>query len=783
MRKLIGSLIFGLTTPWMVAAPASAADLTLTNSAVGFNTPIGIDFHEPTGRLIMSVNYPTGLPNNLDLVTPGTGIRNQFSSLVGLTNELKIATVRAGACQGGFTVGEVFTGNGNAGQVIRISADGTSVLNPWVTLGTTDLVRGSLFQDRFCAAGGDLIVVTGNEQSDPPVNTSVGNVYRVTSAGAATLVGTTNTHLEGVTTVPNLPLVYGPLAGRILAGAEDLISSADGTTVSYGVNGRIYAFAPNALNSFFTIGGGTGPACNASGQPNGCNFATTPIHPEDLDIIRRNADFFGINFQNFPGGRMLTAPAANFDGRCGQIFMTQEFPFAGTSGLYALHWDAATSSVKVDLLTSNLDGTVDAVQQWEHTTFTSGQDCATTITIAKTPDNGTFSIGGTIEWTIVVTNTGPVTALGVTVDDQLPTTAGLAWTVFSTSQGSCSISAGQALHCALGDLAAGGGFATVVVRSTSVATTAQCQRLDNTATAVATNAGQVSNPGDQTCIPPGSFTVTKNPKNATYNIGDNISFSMVVTSTGPGTANNVVLNDPLPTLGNLNTWTISADASGLCTIVANTLNCPFGNLANGQVRSVTVATNAAGGANATACTGVKLNNTVTVTATGLPTKTDTGDYTCTPPGGLIAPTQTTCQDVRDGTAATLGQINYPVSGGKIGQGINPGVFFYYTKITTTVPNQVVTVTETQNDAAALFQTHSDGRLYTLACSSFTSGTDINGDTGVSYTIATPGTYIISVKYDTKTIAGTNAPTSDPVTYTFTTSLGGNTSASVLLKKK
>ena len=124
-----------------------------------------------------------------------------------------------------------------------------------------------------------------------------------------------------------------------------------------------------------------------------------------------------------------------------------------------------------------------------------------------------------------------------------------------------------------------------------------------------------------------------------------------------------------------------------------------------------------------------------------------------------------------------------MSGGKIGQGINPGVFFYYTRITTTVPNQVVTVSESQNDAAALFQTHSDGRLYTLACSSWTAGTDINGDTGVSFTIATPGTYIISVKYDTKTIAGTNAPTSDPVTYTFTTSLGASTTGgSVLLKK-
>src|SRR5258705_10209834 len=100
------NLLFGVTASLLLAGTASAVDLTLTNSAVGFNTPIGIDFHEPTGKLIMSVNYPTGTgsgpgsdPGNLALVDPVTGTRSPFSSLAGLTNELKIATVRASACQ------------------------------------------------------------------------------------------------------------------------------------------------------------------------------------------------------------------------------------------------------------------------------------------------------------------------------------------------------------------------------------------------------------------------------------------------------------------------------------------------------------------------------------------------------------------------------------------------------------------------------------------------------------------------------------------------------------
>jgi hypothetical protein len=41
------------------------------------------------------------------------------------------------------------------------------------------------------------------------------------------------------------------------------------------------------------------------------------------------------------------------------------------------------------------------------------------------------------------------------------------------------------------------------------------------------------------------------------------------------------------------------------------------------------------------------------------------------------------------------------------QSINPGVFFYWTNITTTVPNQVVTVTQTNNSTnnTALFTVH------------------------------------------------------------------------------
>src|SRR5437868_1440537 len=126
MSKLRSGIAVALATAWLGTGTAFAADLTLTNSAVGFNTPIGIDFHEPSGQLLLSVNYPTGTPNNLDLVVPGTGVRTPFSTLSGLTNELKVATVRTSGCMGGFAAGQAFTGNGNPGQIISISPTGST---------------------------------------------------------------------------------------------------------------------------------------------------------------------------------------------------------------------------------------------------------------------------------------------------------------------------------------------------------------------------------------------------------------------------------------------------------------------------------------------------------------------------------------------------------------------------------------------------------------------------------------------------------------------------------
>ncbi len=102
-----------------------------------------------------------------------------------------------------------------------------------------------------------------------------------------------------------------------------------------------------------------------------------------------------------------------------------------------------------------------------------------------------------------------------------------------------------------------------------------------------------------------SLAIQKTPKGGPYALGDTITFAIVVTNNGPGTATAVTLDDLLPgEPADLN-WSISQQpAQGSCTVSGaqgnQTLHCTFGNVA--EKGSVTVAVaSATGGTDAADC--------------------------------------------------------------------------------------------------------------------------------------------------------------------------------------
>jgi hypothetical protein len=154
----------------------------------------------------------------------------------------------------------------------------------------------------------------------------------------------------------------------------------------------------------------------------------------------------------------------------------------------------------------------------------------------------------------------------------------------------------------------------------------------------------------------------------------------------------------------------------------------------------------------------------------------------------ITPTGTTCSQFKNGTAETLLNLNYSVNNGKIKNNVTPGVFFYWVSVTVPAGNNNVTITQTitTGNFTGLFDFASGSNVFNSNCTSQHPNITQNPATGavtVTFNAPTAGTYIISIKYDSKSIVGDPAPSpGTTVHYDFaTTGVPGSTSGLDLVK--
>jgi len=144
----------------------------------------------------------------------------------------------------------------------------------------------------------------------------------------------------------------------------------------------------------------------------------------------------------------------------------------------------------------------------------------------------------------------------------------------------------------------------------------------------------------------------------------------------------------------------------------------------------------------------------------------------------IAPTQTTCQMYRDGTAEDYTTLLYNVSKGKIGS-VSPGVIFFWSTIT--APSASFSLEGHQfhsPDSVWKDMGNLDVFLWDANCDKVQTVTltkAADGHPVLNVTGATAGaTYYFSVKYDTGSITGIPVKKPYPtVNYTFETLLNGS----------
>ncbi len=204
--------------------------------------------------------------------------------------------------------------------------------------------------------------------------------------------------------------------------------------------------------------------------------------------------------------------------------------------------------------------------------------------VIKTSVQGTINAGENAVFTIQVQNTGEGTANGVTLNDPLPTTGVSGpWVVSGTDSGACvSPIVGNTLVCDFGDLTAGQSRTVTVTAPTDFE---NCSLLENEATASSINAPDDSDDATINCQKP-NLTIAKTPDAQTINAGDDVSFTIQVDNSGPGTAKAVMVTDTLPS-GTAGAWVESPDNPD-CSIAGNDLTCNFGDMAAGASKTITV---------------------------------------------------------------------------------------------------------------------------------------------------------------------------------------------------
>jgi len=162
------------------------------------------------------------------------------------------------------------------------------------------------------------------------------------------------------------------------------------------------------------------------------------------------------------------------------------------------------------------------------------------LAVTKTASSATPTVGTNVTFTVTVANNGPSTAVGVNVNDQLPS----GYTFVSANPSTGTYNAGTGVW-AVGDMT-NGANATLTI----VATVRATGSYANTATATSTTSDPT--PGNNTATSTPSPTasadlaVVKTASSATPTVGTNVTFTIALRNNGPSDAAAVVVNDPLP---------------------------------------------------------------------------------------------------------------------------------------------------------------------------------------------------------------------------------------------
>jgi len=226
-------------------------------------------------------------------------------------------------------------------------------------------------------------------------------------------------------------------------------------------------------------------------------------------------------------------------------------------------------------------------------------DLKLTKTVAIEGEGATLALPGKATYTLLVENLGPDAAAGVLVSDPLP-----AGESYISSDAGCT-AAGQTVTCALGELA--DGEARTIHLTVLVGLSLGERTVTNTATVSSTTFDPSPSEGTSSAplaTGPAADVAIEKTGPASVVSGAAITWSLKVKDNGPSPAQDVTVEDPLPSGVTL---THVAATQGSCQSTGSVLTCELGTLADGATAEVTVTATVA-------ATSGTLQNTAKVSA-------------------------------------------------------------------------------------------------------------------------------------------------------------------------
>ena len=400
------------------------------------------------------------------------------------------------------------------------------------------------------------------------------------------------------------------------------------------------------------------------------------------------------------------------------------------------------------------------------------------LALTKTASPAQVAAGGTVTYTIVVTNNGTSDAVNAVLKDALPT--GLTVVTAAATSGSCTTTSTD-VTCTWPTLAEGAS-STVTVQAL-VAADAPAGTVTNTASVASpaedSNPANNSDSADVEVVQSADISVVKTA-DATAVPGGSFGYTLTVANGGPSVARGVTATDTLPA-----GFTLGATPAG-CTLAGSTLTCAVGDLAVGQSVQIRIE-----GTLAASATGT-LTNTATVTS---PTpdpdpsdNTSTVDKPLTPSADIVVTKTTSTPSVplegeasfvvtvrNDGPSTAAGVVVDDAAGlGLIITGATPSVGTWSAAdarwtVGTLLPGESATLTVTARVVAT-------GTVANTATgTSQTPDPDPSDNTSTSTVEGTPSADLSIVKTASVNPAQLNAP----ITYTIVVTNNGPSPASAV----